>query len=90
MELITGQRANKLIESANNKTPLRKLLLPLRIVTRRLKTRTVEYRIIMNNAKYFTLSNFEIKGNNGFYTDNVEEYLSKVKYKQNAKFEALV
>lgn len=95
-ELVTGQRANKLMESAKNKigTPLRKILrrcgVSKNIVTRGLKRRTVEYRIIMNNAKYFTLSNFEITEINGFYTDNVEQYLSKVKYKQNAKFDALL
>ena len=40
----------------------------------------------MDDEKYFTLSNSEIKGNDGFYTDNVEEVPNNVRYKQKAKF----
>ncbi|MBK5647740.1 MAG: hypothetical protein I4N51_12150 [Acinetobacter sp.] len=35
---------------------------------------------------YFTLANSEIKGNDGFYTDNIEECPDNVKYKEKAKF----
>lgn len=42
--------------------------------------------IIMDDEKYFTLSNSEMKGNDGFYTDNILEVPDNVRYKQKAKF----
>lgn len=42
--------------------------------------------IIMDDEKYFTLSNSEMKGNDGFYTDNIAEVPDNVRYKQKAKF----
>lgn len=42
--------------------------------------------IIIDDEKYFTLSNSEIKGNDGFYTDHVEECPDNVRYKEKAKF----
>lgn len=43
--------------------------------------------IILDDEKYFTLSNSEIKGNDGFYTDNIEDVPNDVRYKKKAKFE---
>lgn len=43
--------------------------------------------IIMDDEKYFTLSHSEMKGNDGFYTDNVENCPDNVKYKAKKKFE---
>lgn len=42
--------------------------------------------IILDDEKYFTLANSEIKGNDGFYTDNIEECPNNVKYKEKPKF----
>jgi transposase len=42
--------------------------------------------IILDDEKYFTLSNSEMKGNDGFYMDNVEECPDNVRYKHKAKF----
>lgn len=42
--------------------------------------------IILDDEKYFTLSNSEMKGNDGFYTDNIEECPDNVRYKHKAKF----
>ncbi|KAL1497216.1 hypothetical protein ABEB36_008212 [Hypothenemus hampei] len=38
------------------------------------------------DKKYYTLSDSEIKGNDGFYRDNINEYPNKVKYKEKGKF----
>lgn len=43
--------------------------------------------IILDDEKYFTLSNSEIKGNDGFYTDSIEDVPPDVRYKKKAKFE---
>lgn len=42
--------------------------------------------IILDDEKYFTLTNSEIKGNDGFYTDNIAEVPDNVRYKAKAKF----
>lgn len=123
--LLTGHRANWLIESAKNKIgmSLRKLSRRYGVskdtISRELKRRGIQYRkrkkcpkytqnqlariprccralrrthfannkvIVIDDEKYFTLSNSEIKGNDGFYTDNVEDCPDNVKYKQKAKF----
>lgn len=42
--------------------------------------------IIMDDEKYFTLANAEIKGNDGFYTDNFHNAPDNVKFKAKAKF----
>lgn len=42
--------------------------------------------IVMDDEKYFTLGNSEMKGNDGFYTDNIENCPDNVKYKEKAKF----
>lgn len=42
--------------------------------------------IILDDEKYFTLANSEMKGNDGFYTNNVAECPDNVKYKEKAKF----
>jgi len=34
----------------------------------------------------FTVSNFDIKGNDGFYTENIAEVPNNVRYKQKSKF----
>lgn len=42
--------------------------------------------IILDDEKYFTFSHAEIPGNADFYTDNIEDTLSDIRYKQKAKF----
>lgn len=42
--------------------------------------------IILDDEKYFTLANSEMKGNDGFYTNNLEECPDNVKFKTKAKF----
>lgn len=42
--------------------------------------------IIVDDEKYFTLSNSEMKGNDGFYTENVNECPDNVRFKCKAKF----
>lgn len=42
--------------------------------------------IIMDDEKYFTLSHSEMKGNDGFYTSNIENCPNEVKFKAKAKF----
>ncbi|KAJ8942139.1 hypothetical protein NQ318_021647 [Aromia moschata] len=42
--------------------------------------------IILDDEKYFTLANSEMKGNDGFYTNNLEECPDNVKFKAKAKF----
>lgn len=42
--------------------------------------------IVMDDEKYFTLSHSEMKGNDGFYTSNIENCPDEVKYKPKAKF----
>ncbi|KAJ8952585.1 hypothetical protein NQ318_004132 [Aromia moschata] len=42
--------------------------------------------IILDDEKYFTLANSEMKGNYGFYTNNLEECPDNVKFKTKAKF----
>lgn len=42
--------------------------------------------IVMDDEKYFTLSNAEMKGNEGFFTDNIEDAPNNVRFKQKAKF----
>ncbi|KAJ8953384.1 hypothetical protein NQ318_023501 [Aromia moschata] len=42
--------------------------------------------IILDDEKYFTFANSEMKGNDGFYTNNLEEYPDNVKFKTKAKF----
>ncbi|XP_030767135.1 uncharacterized protein LOC115890913 [Sitophilus oryzae] len=41
----------------------------------------------MDDEKYFTLSNSEMKGNDGFYTDNYENVPDDVRLKSKKKFE---
>lgn len=43
--------------------------------------------IIMDDEKYFTFSHSEMTGNNGFYTDNIEECPDEVATKSKKKFE---
>lgn len=43
--------------------------------------------IVMDDEKYFTLSHSEIKGNDGFYTNNIENTPDNVKFKGKSKFE---
>lgn len=43
--------------------------------------------IILDDEKYFTLSNSEIKGNDGFYTEDFHAAPDNVKFKRKAKFE---
>ncbi|CAH1109918.1 unnamed protein product [Psylliodes chrysocephalus] len=43
--------------------------------------------IVIDDEKYFTLSNSEIKGYDGFYKDNVQNILDNVKFKSKYKFE---
>lgn len=40
----------------------------------------------MDDEKYFTLSHSEIKGNEGFYTDDIDNCPDNVKYKEKKKF----
>lgn len=42
--------------------------------------------IVIDDEKYFTLGNSEIKGNDGFYTNNIQDCPDNVKYKEKAKF----
>ncbi|KAJ8950222.1 hypothetical protein NQ318_006196 [Aromia moschata] len=42
--------------------------------------------IILDDEKYFTLANSEMKGNDGIYTNNLEECPDNVKFKTKAKF----
>lgn len=44
-------------------------------------------RIILDDEKYFTFSNSEMKGNDGFYTDNIEDCPNEVATKAKKKFE---
>lgn len=41
--------------------------------------------IVIDDEKYFTLGNSEMKGNDGFYIDNIEGCPDNVKYKQKSK-----
>jgi transposase len=43
--------------------------------------------IVMDDEKYFTLSNSEMKGNDGFYTDNYQNVPDDVRFKNKKKFE---
>ncbi|CAH1110287.1 unnamed protein product [Psylliodes chrysocephalus] len=43
--------------------------------------------IVMDDEKYFTLSHSEIKGNDRFYTDDIENTPDNVKFKGKSKFE---
>lgn len=43
--------------------------------------------IIMDDEKYFTFSHSEMKGNDGFYTDNIEDCPLEVATKSKKKFE---
>lgn len=43
--------------------------------------------ISLDDKKYFTLSNSEIKGNDGFYTDKIEDVPNDVSCKKKAKLE---
>lgn len=40
----------------------------------------------VDDQKYFTLSNSETMGNDGFYNNNNLDVLDKVKHKQKARF----
>ncbi|KAJ8976795.1 hypothetical protein NQ317_014138 [Molorchus minor] len=42
--------------------------------------------IIMDDENYFTLSHLEMKGNDGYYTSDVENCPNEVKFKAKAKF----
>ncbi|XP_050500958.1 uncharacterized protein LOC126880924 [Diabrotica virgifera virgifera] len=42
--------------------------------------------LIMDDEKYFTLSNSEMKGNDGFYTRNVQDAPDEVRFKGKVKF----
>jgi hypothetical protein len=41
----------------------------------------------MDDEKYFTLSNSEMKGNDGFYTDDYQNVPDDVRFKSKKKFE---
>ncbi|XP_050516839.1 uncharacterized protein LOC126891656 [Diabrotica virgifera virgifera] len=41
----------------------------------------------MDDGKYFTLSNSEMKGNDGFYTNDYENVPDEIKFKSKKKFE---
>ncbi|XP_050508102.1 uncharacterized protein LOC126885559 [Diabrotica virgifera virgifera] len=43
--------------------------------------------IVMDDEKYFTLSNSEMKGNDGFYTNDYENVPDEIKFKSKKKFE---
>ena len=47
----------------------------------------VDKTLVIDDEKYFTLSNSEISGNDGYYTDNKQTAPNDVKYKKNRKFE---
>ncbi|XP_050500950.1 uncharacterized protein LOC126880917 [Diabrotica virgifera virgifera] len=42
--------------------------------------------IVMDDEKYFTLSNSEMKGNDGFYTNDYENVPDEIKFKSKKKF----
>lgn len=46
--------------------------------------------IILDDESYFTFSNHKMSGNDGFYTDNIEETPDNVKYAGKSKFEPKV
>lgn len=46
----------------------------------------VDKIVVMDDEKYFTLCNSQMKGNDGFYTDNIQECPDEVRLKGKVKF----
>ena len=55
---------------------------------RKLTTKSlVEKTLVIDDEKYFTLSNSEISGNDGYYTDNKQTTPYDVKFKNKIKYD---
>jgi len=83
------QQKSKIKRRKKEKIPHRteKQQILAKIKCGRLYRKFARSNFVMDDESYFTLSNTSINGNDGFYTDNINECSPDVKYKNNKKFE---